>query len=78
MLVYVPLSPAGKMLKYLRFTIWCDCGFIIKVWDRRREQENSGLYFSMNRPSTSKLLDSKSSAKLRAGRVIYGVTLTAI
>lgn len=41
MLVYVLLSPAGEMLKYLRFTIWCDCGFIIKVWDGRREREVS-------------------------------------
>lgn len=56
MLVYVLLSPAGKMLKYLRFTIWCDCGFIIKVWDGRRAQ-NSVLYFSTNRPLTSKFLD---------------------
>lgn len=52
MLVYVLLSPAGKMLKYLRFTIWCDCGFIIKVWGGRRVQEISVLYFSTNRLST--------------------------
>lgn len=58
MLVYVLLTPAGKMLKYLRFTIWCDCGFIINVWDGRSAQENSVLYFKTNRPLTSKLLDS--------------------